>query len=305
MKPTFIGLGAQKAASSWIYTVLKDHPQIGVSEPKELDFFSNFYEFGFQWYERFFDDCRGCRAVGEVSPTYLPSVEAPARARDYDPELRIVVSLRDPVARALSNHLHEVREGRLDKSDLSFETGLANSPMYVERSRYAAQLRRWFDMFDREQVLVLLQEEIVAAPEAHARLLYRHLGVDEDYQSPFSDTHVNRSYVAKSPAREAAVRHIGAAMRWIGGAHSVEAIKKIEVVRRFREANRVDIRELVPPVRPEPRAWLEAELAEDVLDLAHLLGRESLPWPTWERAAEAQDAADPVVAAPISRVASA
>ncbi len=284
MRPTFIGLGAQKAASSWIYEVLKDHPQIGVSEPKELDFFSRFYEFGFQWYEGFFERCQGCIAVGEISPSYLDHTEAPHRAHAYNPGFRIIVSLRDPVDRAFSNHLHEVREGRLAGADLSFEAGLANNPSYVARSRYATHLRRWFRAFDRRQILVLFQEEIRRSPDEHAGALYRHLGVDEHYRSPFAGTQVNRSYLPKSRAREAVVRGIGGTLRLFGGRHLVESIKGMRGVRAFREANRFDVRDLVPPMAAETRTRLVDELAGEMTDLARLLGRDSLPWRSWPAA---------------------
>ena len=49
-----IGIGAQKCASSWVHAALGVHPQIGVSEPKEVDFFSYYYDRGYQWYETHF-----------------------------------------------------------------------------------------------------------------------------------------------------------------------------------------------------------------------------------------------------------
>ena len=52
--PTMIGIGAQKCASSWVHAALGVHPQIGVSEPKEVDFFSYYYDRGYQWYETHF-----------------------------------------------------------------------------------------------------------------------------------------------------------------------------------------------------------------------------------------------------------
>lgn len=283
MKPTFIGLGAQKAASSWIYAVLKDHPQICVSEPKELDFFSRFYEYGFQWYEGFFNHCRGCDVAGEVSPSYFDSAEGPLRAARYNSAFRIIVSLRDPVARAFSNHLHEIREKRLTGRDLSFETGLANNPMYLERCRYATHLQRWFDAFDQRQILVLFKEEIDRAPREHADALYGHLGLEDRYCSPFADSQVNRSYVPRSQARETLVRGIGSVMRRFGGPHFVERVKRIGAIREFRMANRIDVRELVPPMTLKTRAWFEEELAEEMLKLARMLNREALPWETWRR----------------------
>ena len=108
MKPNFIGIGAQKCASTWVYKVLQDHPQAYVSEPKELNFFSYYYNHGFQWYERFFENTRDRIAVGEISPSYFNASAAPYRVCQYNSNMRVIVTLRDPVERAYSHHLWEV-----------------------------------------------------------------------------------------------------------------------------------------------------------------------------------------------------
>ena len=87
MKPTFIGLGGQKCASSWLYTVFNDHPDAFVSTPKELNYFSAVYDRGHQWYESHFTGGAGRAAVGEISPSYLPDRDAPSRARAVQPRV--------------------------------------------------------------------------------------------------------------------------------------------------------------------------------------------------------------------------
>lgn len=284
MKPTFIGLGAQKAATSWIYAVLMDHPRVRVSWPKEIDFFSKYFERGFQWYESFFENPSGHIAIGEVSPSYLHDKEAPQRAHQYNPDFRVIVSLRDPVDRAYSNHLHAVRLRLFTGEDLSFEAGLANNPMYLERSRYNIQLKRWLEFFKRNQILVIVQEEIRKQPSEHARLLYRHVGVDESYCSDVVDKKVNESFMPKSLGREKTYQTLGRALRRSGAGGLVERAKQINLLSSFRRSNRLDVRTLVPPLNPDTRAQLETHFANDVLELTSLLGRESLPWPTWRRA---------------------
>ena len=120
-KINFLVIGAQKCASTWIYDILRDHRQVLLSERKELDFFSYHYERGFQWYERQFGPPNGWLAVGEISPSYFHEPAVPARLGEYLPEAKIIVSLRDPVERALSHHRHAVRVGDVVGDDLSFE----------------------------------------------------------------------------------------------------------------------------------------------------------------------------------------
>ena len=98
MKPNFIG-NCQKCASSWLYDILADHPQVGVSEKKELDFFTQHYDNGHAWYERHFPHSSNIEVVGEISPSYFHEASAPARAKAFRSDARILVSLRDPVER--------------------------------------------------------------------------------------------------------------------------------------------------------------------------------------------------------------
>ncbi|MEO0913269.1 MAG: sulfotransferase, partial [Pseudomonadota bacterium] len=111
MKPTLIGIGAQKCASSWAHTALGAHPDITGSDPKEIDYFSYYFDRGHAWYEAHFPE--GTAHRFEISPSYFHDPRAPERLAAYAPEAKILVLLRDPVERAFSNHLHEVAKGHI------------------------------------------------------------------------------------------------------------------------------------------------------------------------------------------------
>jgi len=281
MKPTFIGLGGQKCASSWLHMVFNDHPDAFVSDPKELNFFSAVYDRGYQWYERHFSEAAGRAAIGEISPSYLPDCDAPARARHYNPEFRILLALRDPVERAYSNHLHDIRLGYYQSGDLSFESGLKNNPMYVEQSRYAKHLATWLDYFPRGQVLVLFQEEIAADPLGQARVVYEFLGIAADHVSSSVETRANESYLPRSRQWEHFIRSTGALTRKMGFGWVDRGLRRVGVVSALHRRNRSDIRRIVPPISEISRATLVDILGADTLHLAQLLGRATLPWRTW------------------------
>ena len=100
--------------TSWLHALAAAHPGVTASEPKELDFFSYHFDRGYRWYERHFAGPPGTPTVGfECSPSYFLDPRAPERAAAYHPGLKIVVLLRDPVARAYSNHLHEIAKGHI------------------------------------------------------------------------------------------------------------------------------------------------------------------------------------------------
>jgi len=282
LKPTFIGIGAQKCASGWVYQVLQDHPEAVVSDPKELNFFTYYYDRGYQWYESFFAGAGHAQAVGENSPSYFYDPLAPTRAFRYNPDFRIVVTLRDPVERAFSNHLHEVHAGHIGGPDLSFERGFANNEMYLYQSRYATHLKHWLRVFAREQILILLQEEIADDPRGSAKKLYVFLGISASHQSEFQNKRVNESADVHSRSLDTLFKAAGRAARRIGQAGMIKAAKENPLIAKIRETNKRDLRQVVPPMLPATRAMLVRELTGELIELANLLGRSSFPWPTWQ-----------------------
>jgi hypothetical protein len=283
MKPNFIGLGVQKCASSWLHAIFADHPESFVSSPKELDFFSSHYARGFHWYERHFTPAGNVhRAIGEISPSYFPDWDAPARAAAYDPNLRILVALRDPVERAYSNFLHDLRLGYYRSSSPRFEDALLQNPMYLEQSMYARHLRRWMEHFPRERFLFVLQEEIAASPLDQASMVYAFLGIDAKHVPSAATERSNESYLPRSRIREEQVRSIGRLLRGSGLGWIDRMVRQSGALDYYRRANRIEIRAVVPPLSEQTRARLAVELSGDVLQLPALLNRNELPWPTWQ-----------------------
>ena len=94
MKPTIIGIGAQKCASTWIYDILADHPEVTLSKKKELDFFSYHYENGYSWYEQQFQEKANTLMAIEISPSYFNEASVPERIITYSKDIRIILSLR-------------------------------------------------------------------------------------------------------------------------------------------------------------------------------------------------------------------
>lgn len=282
MKVDFIGIGAQKCASTWVHGVLSDHPEIGVYPGKEVDFFSNYYNRGYQWYERQLGDVDAVRTRGEVSTSYFSDSDTPSRVFLYNPNMRIVLSLRDPIERAYSNHLNEVKLCHLTGQNLEFENGLANNPMYLEQSHYGKQLARWLEIFPRDQILVIFQEEIRDDPFTQARNLYRFLGVAEDHQSWFLEKKVNESRIIKNAGVDYFLKYLGKVGRSIGIGVLVEAVRKNDLVGRLRRNyNQIELRQVIPPMRADTRIYLQDMLADDMRELARQLGRKDLPWPSW------------------------
>ncbi|MEO5703107.1 MAG: sulfotransferase domain-containing protein [Gammaproteobacteria bacterium] len=280
MKPSYIGIGAQECASAWVHHILQDHPQAFVSTPTDLNFFSHNYVHGLPWYEKYFAKGRELKARGEISPSYFYDLSAPMRAYKYNSNFKIIVTLRDPIERAYSDHLNEVHSGNYTGEDLSFEAGLASNPMYVEQSCYATHIMRWLQLFPREQILILLQEDIYAGWAEQAQRVYNFLGINATHKSDYLQF-ASQNPEPKSAQIDSILKKLGSLGRKTGMENLVTAVKNNSFVSAVRQANTAEGRHIVPPMRPETWAFLQAELLDEVLELADLLSRASLPWPSW------------------------
>lgn len=277
MKPNFVGIGAQKCASTWLYDILATHPQTNMSELKELDFFTRYYDYGYQWYERNFPEANAL-VVGEISPSYLNSIEAPKRVRLYNPEAKLLVSLRNPVERAISNHRHDVRIGLFQGKDMSLQAGLANNPAYIDQGLYAKHLNCWLEEFPSTQLKVVLVDDIKADAAATARSVYEFLGLDPQHKSELLHERSNESYVNRSSNVEQAKNQVRGAIRKIGLGPMWDGIGNLGLKRMYRKANRAPSSSVIPKPSPELLAELQSAFAQDIDQLEILLNRSLEHW---------------------------
>ncbi len=189
--PDFLGLGAQKAGTSWIYNCLHDHPEVCIPI-KDLHFFSRERNWvrGFTWYEEQFARCATGRIAGEFSTSYLADPIAPRRIHARYARVRMIASLRNPADRAFSNFLNDLQAGALSPHT-NFEDAVGSHPEYLRQGAYASQLRLYLDLFPRELLLVVLYDDIERNPLEFMSSIYRFLGVDDAFVPPMLHERVN------------------------------------------------------------------------------------------------------------------
>ncbi len=210
--PNLVIIGAMKCGTTSLHGHLDAHPDVGMSRPKELNFFfgpdavdvpdgeetwtlGNWHR-GTGWYAAHFDP--GCPVRGESSPGYTsPShPESAARMAAVLPAARLVYAVRDPVRRALSQYGHHRREGT-ETRPLA-EALLDPASQYLARGRYLERLQPFLDtgVFDG-RITILAQEELEADLVGTVRRLLGDLGVDSDRWSP---ERCDRRNAAPAPA---------------------------------------------------------------------------------------------------------
>ena len=195
LKPTFLCIGIQKAGTSWLYRMIEQHPEVCVSQPKELHFFNRHYDKGIGWYLSHFSRDKNSKAVGEFTPDYLwtrdkhiskPGLEAtpdiPARVAKNFPDLKFIAILRNPVTRAISSYFHHIGANRISPNRRISKVG--DQWGILSMGHYAKHLEKWFQHFSRDQFQIFIYEEdLTEDARMHTlRNVFEHLGVDLGFQ---------------------------------------------------------------------------------------------------------------------------
>jgi len=198
--PNFLIIGAAKAGTTSLYHYLRQHPDVFMSAVKEPRYYwqegvgnSRLEIFGREAYEGLFRDVTSEHAVGEATTHYLNSPTAPERIAADLPDVKLIVSLRNPAERAYSSYLGRLQGGEERRG---VEETMRAGSYYVESSRYHGSLSRYFARFGRERIKVILFDDLVANPRAVVRDLFEFLGVDSTFEVDVAATH-NRAAVPR------------------------------------------------------------------------------------------------------------
>ena len=204
-KPNFIVVGAMKAATTSLYTYLKQHPEIFMTKVKEPMFFNNFKQENkykilgkkskkpttLKEYLAMFDDVKNEKAIGEASPAYIYNPQAPQLIKEHLSNVKIIAILRQPTDRAYSNYLHTKRADREDAATFQEAIELENkrikdnwSPLYhyIEKGYYSVQLKRYFDLFSEKNIKIYLFEDVVKNTKETLKDVFKFLEVDENVE---------------------------------------------------------------------------------------------------------------------------
>jgi hypothetical protein len=184
--PDFVGVGAQRAGTSWWYRAVEDHPRVARIEDqaKELHFFGRFWQGDVpedlaQRYHRFFPRPPGA-ITGEWTPRYMYDFWSLRLLARSAPDARILVLLRDPVERYLSGLARQIRLAEEAEQPINLMM-LADA---LARGLYHQQLCRVFEFFPRERVLVLQYERCVADTAVQLAATCRFLDLEPFDQLP-------------------------------------------------------------------------------------------------------------------------
>jgi hypothetical protein len=278
-------VGAQKAGTTSLASLLATQSGITLSQPKEARYFSEYWDRGIAWYRDRFDGPEDTVFV-DASPGYAaaptkafpneihandPRRKVPGRLFSVNPNARFIYILRDPVERTYSAYWHDARAGRLKSS---FRETIRTNPFYLRTSDYAGQIRNFLDYFGIESFLLLDFAEFKRQPDRVVERCCEFLGARYDaFPSNPGSRQKNRGYQLSGVARVARMVS-GSDANFKKLANSVRTVAPKSLVSAL---TRIAVRE-VPPMRPEDRGYVQAALRGSMDELEELTGFDVSRW---------------------------
>lgn len=207
-KLDFIGIGAQKSGTTWLAQCLGEHPQIFIPKIKELFYFSKDAlpvlekeKLSYEQYKKYFHKASAGQIKGEFTPLYLYDEHSPGSIKELFPGIKILVIIRDPIYRAYSHYRHI----KMTKpTSESFSEMLKTELALINWGQYYKWLKKYYEIFPKENIKVIIYEEFKRAPEKFLKELFIFLQVSPDFIPPSAQKRVN----VKKDVRNEKIRNL-------------------------------------------------------------------------------------------------
>jgi hypothetical protein len=312
--PDFVIIGAAKAGTTSLYRVLSQHPDIFMSTPKEPEFFArdDIYSQGIDSYARLFESASPTQLCGEASTLYSLSPLFPlaaTRIRQHVPNVKLIYVLREPVARAYSYYLQQVKNrqnatqdpvvhrsfeeclfphnypGRASRDAFlaPFKGHLPDDPaLFIAGSDYPVQIGAYLAHFERSQMHFVLFEDLMSKPTAALAGILDFLGLDPNRmpsrgmaRDNISDDHFDRVRQTET---------IKGLRNLLGPLYAPARLLPAGVKKMTRDwLGKSRITAGVPgykplPMQPETRAFLESQFNPSRKKIEALTGLDLAAW---------------------------
>ncbi|MBT3374157.1 MAG: hypothetical protein HN742_30785 [Lentisphaerae bacterium] len=201
MLPNYFHIGAAKAASTYLWRVFAEHPEICVPTHDNCSFFVCAYHKGLEWYRQtYFPHYNGQAIMAEFSNPYMLFEPALVRIKRDLGDVKLSLNLRNPIdlayeqwvmqkhvqgelGRVWEEEMHYTIERALERSWQMFRS-------WIEPGFYAQHLRNVYRHFEPERVLVMFYDDLCADPDAFVKTFFEFLEVDASVESALVDQRI-------------------------------------------------------------------------------------------------------------------
>lgn len=289
MRVNFFLIGAQKTGTTTVFDWLKKHPEVFFPEAKEIQYFAmdSYYKQGVKYLEPFYRAVGNekCLGMSYVHLMFFP--KCAERIYRYNPEGKIIIVLRNPIDRAYSSYWFARRNGweQIDSFEKTLELEqerLNGSYMeqaeltYLTHGHYADQIDQYYDLFGKENVRVLLTEDLRLRPEDTMLSVLNFLGLSEDVSKIDFAKSSNMSSMPKNMAiQRILTSHDGLAVK-LGALlpGSMKEVIRKNIIRPMLNRNIQPFS--YPPISPEIRSHLVEYYLPHNKRLNGLINREEV-----------------------------
>ena len=302
--PNFFVAGAPRCGTTALYTYLRSHPNIFLPEIKELHYFAsdfpNIQKILFKsvddYLQMFADANEDHLAVGEISPLYIYSKVALKKIKEFNPAAKLIVIVRNPVEFVQSVHQLNLGLLREDEPDLAKAWDLqqvrsqgrrlpagCREPeliMYGELGRFGEHLEKVYEVFPREQVLIILFHDFVKNPKQVYETILAFLDVPSDNRQDFPPVNSNYEHRSKLLGKlihpPQIIYKVYMKLISLFGMQFMRLVSQIYNRIETLNARRIPR----SSIDPELHTRIQSYFRDDILKLSELIHRDLSAWTT-------------------------
>jgi hypothetical protein len=293
-KPNFFIVGAPKCGTTALYSYLAGHPDVGMSKNKEPHFFATDVMSDqrpsptLSHYLSNFDHAAKKKRIGEASTSYLASRIAPEAILKFTPDAQIIVMVRNPINALHAMHSQRLRNGcehitqfevAVDSEETRYwqSRPFRGKPVlnssYRETIRFVEQIQRYFNVFGRERVHVIVFDDLASAPRAAYLKVLSFLGLPDDDRRNFKIVNGNKRI--RSQTVQNGLRYLSRKLWRMEQVFPTWCQEARDVAARLNY-----VHEPRPAMDAAFRQQLEMEYASEIRDLEDILQRNLNHWLT-------------------------
>lgn len=301
MKPNFLIIGTSRAGTTSMWSYLGQHPEVFMCPVKEPGFFIyegkdkiltpkgwrllRPYEKSWIAYCDLFSEAKNEKIIGEATTGYIYYPWVPNKIHRYLPNVKMLAILRNPIDRAYSLYLLHVQRGQetaktfeeaLELEDERYAKGYFFGH-YKRRGLYYEQLRRYFKIFSKNQIMIVLYDDLKNNLDGLLHDIHQFLEVDPSFK-PDTSQELNArgeqpTIVHKTWTTMGKLSRVGLFNILIPNHLRRKLSKKFFQWRRIKVKTQPK-----PPMNPETRRKLLDYFREDILKLSDLINRDLSHW---------------------------
>lgn len=284
----FIGIGCSRSATNWIAQCLREHPELEVPFPNELHYFwkkdgltSNYDLEGIEGYYKRFK--KTDKKSGEFSPGYIYFKECPLIIHKHFPNIKIIVSFRNPIKRAFADFINLKYFEELTDAENIFDNPEILKEV-VERSTYSSGLKRYLELFPRSNIKIIITDDMDSdgGRKKIIQEIYNFLEVDDTFVPPSLEKRENTSSVPKYKFLMNIRKSISNFSLFLRRNHFNFIVNFFRYLNFHKvswyiwKKNRIVIEK--PKLSEEDEIKLAEIFRRDILELEELIGRDLSSW---------------------------